>query len=105
MNRKLLFQRIGPLLAGLIVTCFALSCPITPRAYAQSSGPGADTGVVTSIDDAKLDLRKGSKTITYVTTEETQWLNKRGQRIDAGDVVGKMVEVRFRWITGGSEAA
>jgi hypothetical protein len=76
-----------------------------PRAHAQSGGPGADAGVVTSIDDAKLDLREGSKTVTYVTTEETQWLNKRGQRIDAGDVVGKMDEVRFRWITGGSEAA
>ena len=104
MNCKSLFGHSGQLLAWLIVT-FALSFPVAPRAHAQSGGPGADAGVVTSIDDAKLDLREGSKTVTYVTTEETQWLNKRGQRIDAGDVVGKMVEVRFRWITGGSESA
>ncbi len=103
MNRKSLFGHSGQLLAWLIVT-FALSFPVAPRAHAQSGGPGADAGLVTSIDDAKLDLREGSKTITYVTTEQTQWLNKRGQQIDAGDVVGKMVEVRFRWITGGSEA-
>ncbi len=74
-----------------------------PRAHAQSGGPGADAGVVTSIDDAKLDLREGSKTVTYVTTEETQWLNKRGRRIDPADTVGKTVDVRWRWITGGSE--
>jgi hypothetical protein len=103
MNCKSLFGHSGQLLAWLIVT-FALSFPVAPRAHAQSGGPGADAGLVTSIDDAKLDLREGSKTITYVTTEQTRWLNKRGQQIDAGDVVGKMVEVRFRWITGGSEA-
>jgi len=103
-NRKSLFGQCGQIKAWHIITLFALSFPVAPRAHAQSGGPGSDAGVVTSIDDAKLDLREGSKTITYVTTEETQWLNKRGQRIDAGDVVGKMVEVRFRWITGGSEA-
>lgn len=102
--RRSLFGHSGQVIAALIVSFFALSFPIAPRAHAQSGGPGADAGLVTSIDDAKLDLREGSKTITYVTTDETQWLNKRGQRIDAGDVVGKMVEVRFRWITGGSEA-
>lgn len=104
MNRKSLFGHSGQIIAWLIVTFFALSFPVAPRAHAQSGGPGADAGVVTSIDDAKLDIREGSRTITYVTTEQTQWLNKRGQRIDAGNVVGKNVEVRFRWVTGGSEA-
>jgi len=104
LNCKSLFGHSGQVIAWLIVTFFALSFPVAPPAHAQSGGPGAAAGVVTSIDDAKLELREGSKTVTYVTTEETQWLNKRGQRIDAGDVVEKMVEVRFRWITGGSEA-
>jgi hypothetical protein len=104
LNRKSLFGHSGQVIAWLIVAFCALSFPFARRAHAQSGGPGADAGVVTSIDDAKLDLREGSRTITYVTTEQTQWLNKRGQRIDPGDVVGKMVEVRFRWITGGSEA-
>jgi hypothetical protein len=84
------------------MTVLAFSLPVASRA--QSGGPGTDHGIVDSIDDMKLDIREGSRTITYATTEQTQWLNKRGQRIDAGDVVGKMVEVRFRWITGGSEA-
>src|ERR1700730_16780235 len=104
LYRRSLFGHSGQVIAALMVSFVALSFPIAPRAHAQSGGPGADAGVVTSIDDAKLDLREGSKTITYLTTEQKQWLNKRGQRIDAGGVGGKMVEVRFRWITGGSEA-
>ena len=97
--------RFGPRIAvWSVVALVALPLLSAPRAHAQSGGPGADAGVVTSIDDAKLDIRVGSHTTTYDTTEQTQWLNKRGQRIDPGDVVGKMVEVRFRWITGGSEA-
>src|ERR1700730_16885887 len=104
LNRKSLFGHSGHLLALLIVTLFALSFPVASPVHAQSGGPGRDAGVVTSIDDNTLEIRDGSHTTTYVETEQTQWLNKRGQRIDAGDVVGKMVEVRFRWITGGSEA-
>ena len=104
LNCKSLFGHGGQVLAWLIVTFFALSFPVAPRAHAQSGGPGSDAGVVTSIDDNRLEIRYGSHTTTYVETEQTQWLNQRGQRIDAGDVVGKMVEVRFRWITGGSEA-
>jgi hypothetical protein len=104
LNHKSGVRQSGRVLAWLVLTLLAFSSAVGPRAHAQSGGPGADAGVVMSIDDAKLDIREGSKTVTYVTTEQTQWLNKRGQRIDAGDVVGKMVEVRFRWITGGSEA-
>jgi hypothetical protein len=104
LNCKSLFGHSGQVIAWLIGIFFALSFPVAPRAHAQSGGPGADAGVVTSIDDNRLEIRSGSHTTTYVETEQTQWLNKRGQRIDAGDVVGKMVEVRFRWITGGSEA-
>jgi hypothetical protein len=104
LNRKSLFGHSGHLLALLIVTLFALSFPVASPVHAQSGGPGRDAGVVTSIDDNTLEIRDGSHTTSYVETEQTQWLNKRGQRIEAGDVVGKMVEVRFRWITGGSEA-
>ena len=104
LNRKRLLGHRGQILAWLIVTFFALSLPVA--SLAQSGGPGTDHGIVDSIDDMKLDIRGGDgrHTRTYTETDETQWLNKRGQRIDAGDVVGKMVEVRFRWITGGSEA-
>jgi hypothetical protein len=104
LNRKRLFGHRGQILAWLIVTFVALSLPVA--SLAQSGGPGTDHGIVDSIDDMKLDIRGGDgrRTRTYTETDETQWLNKRGQRIDAGDVVGKMVEVRFRWITGGSEA-
>jgi hypothetical protein len=104
MNRKSLFGHSDQLLAWLVVAFFALSFPGASRVPAQSGGPGSDAGVVTSIDDNRLEIRSRSHTTTYVETEQTQWLNKRGQRIDAGDVVGKNVEVRFRWITGGSEA-
>lgn len=84
------------------VTAIAFSFLIAPRVYAQSGGPGADAGVVKSIDDGILELRN-SKT-TYIETDNTKWLDQNGRRIDAGDVVGKMVEIRFRWVTGGSEA-
>jgi hypothetical protein len=104
MNPKSSFVQSGRVIAWLIVTFFALSIPVTPRAHAQSGGPGKDRGVVMSIDDAVLEIRDGSHTRSYTETDQTRWLNSRGQRIDAGDVVGKKVEVRWRWITGGSEA-
>jgi hypothetical protein len=105
MNRKLLFQRIGPLLAGLFVTVFAFCFFIAPQARAQSGGPGTDHGIVDSIDDMKLDIRGGGDrhTRTYTETDETRWLNSYGQSIDPADTVGKTVDVRWRWITGGSE--
>jgi hypothetical protein len=57
--------------------------------------------VVTSIDDMTLEIRNRSgHTETFKETDQTKWLNKRGKRIEAGDVVGKKVEVRSRWITG-----
>ena len=102
LNRKPLFGHRGQILASLVVTFVALSLPVASRA--QSGGPGVDHGMVTSIDDAKLDIRVGSRTTTYDTTEQTRWLNKRGQQIDAGDVVRKKVVVRWRFITGGMEA-
>ena len=102
LNRKRLFGHRGQILAWLVVTFVALSLPVASRA--QSGGPGVDHGVVMSIDDAKLDIREGSRTTTYDTTEKTRWLNKRGQQIEAGDVVGKKVVVRFRFITDGIEA-
>jgi hypothetical protein len=99
---KSLFGHRGQILASLIVAFVALSLPLASRA--QSGGPGTDHGVVMSIDDARLDIRDGSHTRTYTTTGQTQWLNKRGQRVDAGDVVQKKVAVKFRFATGGMEA-
>jgi len=105
LNLKSLFGHRAQILASLIVTFVALSFPIAPRAHAQSGGPGSAIGVVKSIDDAVLEIRNSAgRTETYTETDNTQWLNSRGQQIDAGDVVGKKVEIRFRWITGGSEA-
>ena len=103
-NCKSLFGHNSRVITWLIVASFALSCSFAPRAHAQSGGPGADAGVVTSIDDGILEIRSGSHTTEYTETNNTKWLDKNGRRIDAGDVVGKMVEVRYRWITGGSEA-
>ena len=86
------------------VTLIAFSFPVAPRANAQSGGPGTDSGVVTSIDDRILEIRNGSHTTQYTETENTRWLDARGRQIDPGDAVGKKVEIRWRWITGGSEA-
>jgi len=86
------------------MTLIAFSFPVAPCAHSQSGGPGADAGVVKSIDDGILEIRSGSHTTQYTETDSTKWLDANGRRIDAGDTVGKMVEVRFRWITGGSEA-
>ena len=62
MNPKSSFVQSGRVIAWLIVTFFALSIPVTPRAHAQSGGPGKDRGVVMSIDDAVLEIRDGSHT-------------------------------------------
>lgn len=86
------------------VILIAISLSVAPYAYAQSGGPGADAGVVKSIDDGILEIRSGSHTTQYTETDNTKWLDQNGRRIEAGDTVGKNVEVRFRWITGGSEA-
>jgi hypothetical protein len=105
LNRKSLSAHTNQNLAWLFVIFFAFALPVAHRAHAQSGGPGADAGVVTSIDDAVLEIRNNAgNTETFKETDQTQWLNKRGQRIDAGDVVGKKVEIRFRFITGGMEA-
>ena len=82
----------------------AFSFPFAPRAPAQSGGPGVDAGVVKSIDDGILKIRSGSHTSQYTETDNTKWLDQNGRRIDPGDAVGKLVEIRFRWFTGGSEA-
>jgi hypothetical protein len=96
-------QRLAFFIPGALITLFALSLPIASRA--QSGGPIRDTGVVKSIDDAILEIRNtNGRTETFTETDETQWLDKSGRRIEPGDTVGKMVEVRTRWITGGSEA-
>jgi hypothetical protein len=99
-------QFTRPFTLIFLITIAVLGFSLPVASLAQSGGPGTDHGIVDSIDDMKLDIRGGDgrRTRTYTETNETQWLNKGGQRIDAGDVVGKMVEVRFRWITGGSEA-
>jgi hypothetical protein len=77
-----------------------------PRTHAQSGGPGTDHGTVTSIDDMLLDIRggDGTGTRTYKTPNDTQWLDKNGQSIDPGDVVGKKVAVRFQFVTDGMKA-
>lgn len=105
LNRKPLFAQTVQKLAWLVVAVLALAVAVAPRAHAQSGGPISSSGVVTSIDDMILEIRnRTGHTETFKETEQTKWLNKRGQKIDAGDVVGKKVEVRSRWITGGSEA-
>lgn len=104
-NRKPLFAHTVQKLAWLVVACLALAATVAPRAHAQSGGPISSVGVVKSIDDMILDIRNSAgKTESFKQTEQTKWLNKRGQKIEPGDVVGKKVEVRSRWITGGSEA-
>ena len=87
-----------------LITLLALSLPVVSRA--QSGGPGKDHGVVKNIDDGILEVQGGDDlgTRTYKETDDTQWLGKNGEPIQDGDVVGKYCEVRFRWITGGSEA-
>jgi len=89
-------------LGAIALITFSFSFP--SRAHAQSGGPGADAGVVKSIDDGILEIRSGSHTTQYTETDNTKWLDQNGRRIEAGDTVGKKVEVRFRWVTGGSEA-
>ena len=87
-----------------LITLLALSLPVVSRA--QSGGPGKDHGVVKNIDDGILEVQGGDDlgTRTYKETDDTQWLGKNGEPIQDGDVVGKYCEVRFRWITDGSEA-
>lgn len=104
LNHKSGVRQSGQVLAWFVLTFLALSSSVGPRAQAQSGGPGADAGVVKSIDDGILEIRSGSHTTQYIETDSTKWLDQNGRRIDAGDTVGKMVEVRFRWVTGGSEA-
>jgi len=94
--------KISLFLGATILIAFSIS--VAPRAYAQSGGPGSDAGVVKSIDDGILEIRSGSHTTQYTETDNTKWLDQNGRQIEAGDTVGKNVEVRFRWITGGSEA-
>jgi hypothetical protein len=104
LNRKPLFAQTVQKLAWLVVAVLALALAVAPRAHAQSGGPISSSGVVTSIDDMILEIRnRTGHTETFKETKQTKWLNKRGQKLDAGDVVGKKVEVRSRWITGGSE--
>jgi hypothetical protein len=44
-----------------------------------------------------LDIRDANgDTQSLRETDETRWLNKRGKRIEAGDTVGKWVEVTYR---------
>jgi hypothetical protein len=96
-------QSLAFFIPGALITLLALSVPVPSRA--QSGGPGKSWGVAKEIDDARLEIRNtNGRTETFTETDETQWLNRNGQPIDAGDVVGKNVEVRWRWITGGSEA-
>ncbi len=104
LNHKSGVRQSGQVLAWFVLTFLAFSSAVGPHAHAQSGGPGADAGVVKSIDDGILEIRSGSHTTEYTETDNTKWLDENGRRIDAGDVVGKLVEVRFRWITGGSEA-
>lgn len=105
LNQKFFFGQGGRVAAGLLVASVVLCFSNPPRAHAQSGGPGKSWGVVKEIDDARLEIRNtNGRTETFTETDETRWLNKNGQPIDAGDVVGKNVEVRWRWITGGSEA-
>src|SRR5262245_8510061 len=105
LNRKSLCGYCGQIIARLVVALIVFCFSNAPHAQAQSGGPGKSWGVVKEIDDARLEIRNtNGHTETFVETDQTQWLNKKGQPIDAGDVVGKNVEVRWRWITGGSEA-
>jgi hypothetical protein len=104
MNQTHQFTRPVTLIFVITITALGFSLPVASRA--QSGGPGTDHGIVDSIDDMKLDIRGGGNrhTRTYTETDQTRWLNSHGQPIDPGDTVGKTVDVRWRWITGGSEA-
>ncbi len=103
MNQTHQFTRPFTLIFVITITALGFSLPVASRA--QSGGPGTDHGIVDSIDDMKLDIRGGGNrhTRTYTETDQTRWLNSHGQPIDPGDTVGKTVDVRWRWITGGSE--
>ena len=103
-NRKWLCKKGARMKAWLFAMSVALSLPVASPA--QSGGPGTDHGTVTSIDDMLLEIRggDGTGTRTYKEADDTKWLNKSGQPIDAGDVVGKKVAVRFQFVTGGMKA-
>lgn len=104
-NHKSFLRHSRQVPAWFVLTFLAFLSAVGPRAYAQSGGPGTDQGVVKSIDDSVLEIRNSAgNSVTYRETDQTKWLNSRGQQIDAGDVVGKNVEVRFRFVTGGTEA-
>lgn len=87
-----------------LIALLALSLPVA--SHAQSGGPGTDHGIVVGIDDAILEIKggDGTGTRTYKETDDTQYLNKKGEPIQDGDVVGKNVEVRFQFVTGGMRA-
>lgn len=95
-------NKISVFVGATVSIGFSLAVALS--AYGQSGGPGRDSGVVKSIDDGILEIRSGSHTTQYTETDNTKWLDQNGRRIEAGDTVGKKVEIRFRWITGGSEA-